>query len=45
VIVPEVTVAADGTVEVPRGPGLGFEVDFAYIERYTETAERIEGKR
>jgi o-succinylbenzoate synthase len=44
VIIPEVTVAADGTVEVPRGRGLGFEVDSAYIERYTETAERIEGK-
>jgi o-succinylbenzoate synthase len=45
VIIPEVMVATDGTVEVPRGRGLGFEVDSAYIERYTETAERIEGKR
>jgi O-succinylbenzoate synthase len=44
VIVPEVRVATDGTVEVPSGLGLGFEVDFAYIERYTETAERIERK-
>jgi o-succinylbenzoate synthase len=44
VIVPEVMVATDGTVEVPSGLGLGFEVDFAYIERYTETAERIERK-
>jgi o-succinylbenzoate synthase len=44
VIVPEVTVAADGTVEVPRGPGLGFEVDLAFIESRTETAEQIERK-
>ena len=42
VIVPEVMVATDGTVEVPRGPGLGFEVDFAHIERCTERAEQIE---
>jgi O-succinylbenzoate synthase len=41
VILPEVEVAADGTVEVPRGYGLGFEVDIAYIEQCTETAERI----
>ena len=43
-IVPEVTVAADGTVEVPRGPGLGFEVDLAYIDSRTETAECIDRK-
>lgn len=40
-IVPEVTVAADGTVEVPRGRGLGFEVDLGYIESRTEMAEQI----
>ena len=28
VIVPEVIVAPDGTVEVPRGAGLGFDVDY-----------------
>lgn len=42
VIVPDVTVAADGTVQVPRGPGLGFEVDQDYISSRTETIERIE---
>ena len=42
VIVPEVMVAADGTAEVPRGPGLGFEVDLAFIESCSETAEQIE---
>jgi O-succinylbenzoate synthase len=35
VIVPEVIVAADGTVEVPRGPGLGFGVDLDYIKAQT----------
>jgi O-succinylbenzoate synthase len=44
VIIPEVTVAADGTAEVPRGPGLGFEVDLAFIESCSETAEQIERK-
>jgi O-succinylbenzoate synthase len=43
VISPEVTVAADGTVEVPRGPGLGFEVDLDYINANTQTVERFEG--
>jgi L-alanine-DL-glutamate epimerase-like enolase superfamily enzyme len=42
VILPEVSVAADGTVEVPRGPGLGFEVDLDYITSNTETIEQIE---
>jgi O-succinylbenzoate synthase len=42
VIVPEVTVAADGTAEVPRGSGLGFEVDLAFIESCSQTAEQIE---
>lgn len=41
IIVPEVEVAADGTVEVPCGCGLGFEVDLTYIESRTETAEEI----
>jgi O-succinylbenzoate synthase len=44
IIVPEVTVAADGAAEVPRTPGLGFEVDLAYIETHTETVEMIERK-
>jgi o-succinylbenzoate synthase len=37
VIVPEVTVARDGTVEVPDAVGLGFEVDQGFIEASTET--------
>lgn len=41
VIVPEVTVAEDGTVAVPRGNGLGFEVDVDYIESRTESVEVI----
>src|SRR6185295_7882275 len=41
-IVPEVTVAADGTVEVPRHPGLGFEVDLDYIDDKTTHREQIE---
>jgi O-succinylbenzoate synthase len=44
VIVPEVLVAADGTAEVPRLPGLGFEVDLAYVDDSTETVETIERK-
>ena len=37
VICPEVTVAPDGTVAVPDGTGLGFEVDLDLIKRLTET--------
>ena len=36
-ISPEVTVASDGTVTVPDGVGLGFEVNSSFIERHTET--------
>jgi O-succinylbenzoate synthase len=42
VIIPEVRVAPDGTVEVPRNPGLGFDVDVDYIKDRTEEVERIE---
>ncbi|MGB7070466.1 MAG: o-succinylbenzoate synthase [Pyrinomonadaceae bacterium] len=42
VIFPEVTVAGDGTVEVPRGPGLGFAVDLDYVSSNVETVERFE---
>ena len=45
VIVPEVIVAPDGTVEVPGGAGLGFDVDMNYIEDRTESVELIERKR
>jgi len=41
VIVPEVEVRADGTVEVPRGPGLGYEIDGAFLEERTEAVERF----
>ena len=37
IISPCVVVNADGTVAVPDGPGLGFEVDLSFIERQTET--------
>jgi O-succinylbenzoate synthase len=40
-IIPEVQVAADGTVAVPSGPGLGFEVDLDYVESCTEAVEEI----
>jgi len=40
-ISPAVEVASDGTAEVPAGRGIGFEVDLAYIESRTETAEQI----
>jgi len=42
VIVPEVCVSAEGTVDVPSRPGLGFDVDLAYVEAKTQTMERIE---
>ena len=41
IISPGVVVAADGTVAVPGGPGLGFEIDFGFIERRTETRIHI----
>jgi O-succinylbenzoate synthase len=40
-IVPEVTVTADGTAAVPRVAGLGFDVDHTYIDARTETTEHI----
>jgi O-succinylbenzoate synthase len=41
IIVPEVEVRADGTVEVPRSAGLGFEVDRDYVAAATEAVERF----
>jgi O-succinylbenzoate synthase len=41
VIVPEVEVAADGTAAVPAGAGLGFHVDMEFVDRSTESVERI----
>lgn len=43
-IQPEVIVAEDGTVEVPKGPGLGFEVDHDYINFMTESVVRSSAK-
>ena len=34
-------VGSDGTVEVPRGPGIGFEIDRDYLEARTESVERF----
>jgi len=45
VIIPEVSVAGDGTVEVPQGPGLGFEVDLDYITAHTVSIEQIEDSK
>jgi o-succinylbenzoate synthase len=42
IIVPAVDVASDGTVEVPRSPGLGYEVDVAFVENHTEVVERLD---
>jgi O-succinylbenzoate synthase len=41
VIVPPVEVGPDGTVAVPRSPGLGYEVDLAFVEDHTEAVERL----
>lgn len=41
-IVPEVQVTKDGIVQVPTGPGLGFEVDLDYINSQTDTVERMD---
>jgi O-succinylbenzoate synthase len=41
-IVPEVQVTKDGMVQVPIGPGLGFNVDLDYINSQTETIERMD---
>jgi O-succinylbenzoate synthase len=41
VIIPPVTVSANGTVDVPQTPGLGFEVDLDYLNAHTENVERI----
>ena len=44
VIVPPVTVSANGFVDVPQGAGLGFDVDQHYLEVNTEHVERIKIK-
>jgi len=42
VITPEVTVSTEGTVDVPTGSGIGFEVDVDYIDAMTQTKESIQ---
>ena len=44
VIVPEVTVDADGLVNVPQAPGLGFEMDLDYIKSKTVSVESVLAK-
>lgn len=41
IISPEVTVTPEGTVAVPEGIGLGFDVNFELIESRTETLESV----
>lgn len=41
IILPEVEVSPDGTVQVPRGAGLGFEIDRDYLDSRTESVERL----
>jgi O-succinylbenzoate synthase len=43
-IKPGVAVSQDGTVEVPNGQGLGFEVDVPFIESCTEAVEYLDSK-
>ncbi len=42
-IEPPVTVAPDGTIAVPEGPGLGHEVIWARVERATRWRETLPG--
>ena len=44
VIVPPVTVSANGIVDVPQTSGLGFAVDVDYLNANTENVERIKVK-
>ena len=41
IISPEVEVSANGMVEVPRGAGLGYEVDRDFVNAATESVERF----
>jgi len=41
VIIPEVYVSKDGTVDVPLKPGIGFDVDLDYINSRTQTVTQI----
>ena len=41
IVIPPAVLNADGTVDVPAGPGLGVEVDREAVERFTVRTERI----
>jgi O-succinylbenzoate synthase len=41
IVVPPVEVASNGTVAVPTSPGLGHEIDVAFLESRTESVERL----
>jgi O-succinylbenzoate synthase len=41
VIVPEVKVSEQGTVQVPGTNGIGFEVDWEYLETRTDSVEKF----
>ena len=43
IIEPEVTVSADGTINVPEAPGIGFEVKEDYIETLTVKSADCQG--
>lgn len=45
IISPEVELNPDGTLNVPRGVGLGFEVDLDYVERQAEDVDRVVRER
>ncbi len=42
IIRPEVDVSSRGTISVPNGPGLGYEVDLEYLESLTQRRESLE---
>jgi O-succinylbenzoate synthase len=41
IIEPPVTVMANGTIDVPSSPGIGFEVNEEYIDALTKRSEEI----
>jgi len=41
IIEPPVTVSADGTIEAPNEPGIGFEVNLSRIDKLTVRKETI----
>lgn len=41
VIIPDVKVSGEGTVEVPHASGIGFEVDWDYLQSRTDSVEKL----